>query len=220
MASSPTDGPALPPGFQKPVAGPSRPPASASEDHVPATKPAQAPDSDSDDDDVGPLPAAPGVSRAQATDGIQDFLDRERRQKEKDAAGKEEKLERAEWMMKPPTESDLMSSLDPTKLRSRGFNTAADAARKKAAASDQSLWTETPAERAQRLADEQSGKKRRIENAEDLMTPEEQEKLRRKKKRDKAIAEDLKDFHVRPALLLSHRTPPLLGTPSVETPNS
>lgn len=86
--------------------------------------------------------------------------------------------------------------MDPTKLRSRGFNSAADSKRKEAARKDQSLWTETPAERAQRIADEQSGKKRRIENAEDLLTPEEQEAQRRKKKRDQAISKDLEGYHV------------------------
>lgn len=207
---------------------------------------------------MGPLPAAPGTSRSQfqSDDGVQAFLERERRQKEKDASGKEEKLERAEWMLKPrkcssrilslssvmrrpqrssscvsvslstlqlrnqisclvsPAHLDCVVpftdlhvlhqlgpvALDPTKLRSRGFNSSADAARKKAAAKDQSLWTETPAERAQRLADEQSGKKRRIENAEDLSTPEEREALRRKQKKDRAIAKELEEYNVRARL--------------------
>lgn len=95
--------------------------------------------------------------------------------------------------------TSVTAAMDPTKLRSRGFNSAADANRKKAAASDQSLWTETPAERAQRLADEASGKKRRIENAEDTSTPEEQDARRKKKKRDAAIAKDLEELNVRPS---------------------
>lgn len=56
----------------------------------------------------------------------------------------------------------LNIDLDPTKLKARQFSRAAGPVSSK---TDNSLWTETPAERQQRLADEVSGKKRRVTDA-------------------------------------------------------
>jgi len=64
-------------------------------------------------------------------------------------------------MLVPPSSSDLLGSLDPTKLKARQFARSAAPSKK----TDNSLWTETPAERQQRIADEVSGKKRRAANA-------------------------------------------------------
>jgi len=66
-------------------------------------------------------------------------------------------------MLVPPSSSDLLGNLDPTKLKARQFSRSSAPAVKK---SDNSLWTETPAERQQRLVDEVSGKKRRAVDAE------------------------------------------------------
>lgn len=52
----------------------------------------------------------------------------------------------------------FIKDLDPTKLKARQFSKSAGLVSNKA---DNSLWTETPAERQQRIADEVSGKKRR-----------------------------------------------------------
>jgi hypothetical protein len=52
--------------------------------------------------------------------------------------------------------------LDPTKLKARQFSRGSGSVNSK---TDNSLWTETPAERQQRLADEVSGKKRRVTDA-------------------------------------------------------
>jgi hypothetical protein len=49
------------------------------------------------------------------------------------------------------------------------------------------LWTETPAERQQRLADEVSGKKRKAVNAEDSISPEEALEAQKRQKRDEMI---------------------------------
>lgn len=55
-------------------------------------------------------------------------------------------------------------AIDPTRLtKGRKF---APSTNPYAGSTDTTLWTETPAERQQRLADELSGKKRRKENAE------------------------------------------------------
>lgn len=54
------------------------------------------------------------------------------------------------------------TALDPTKLNKPRQFSRSTATPKTV---DNSLWTETPAERQQRLADEVMGKKRRVENA-------------------------------------------------------
>ena len=53
---------------------------------------------------------------------------------------------------------NIIPELDPTKLKGRQFSRSTAPASGKP---DNSLWTETPGERQQRLADEVSGKKRR-----------------------------------------------------------
>lgn len=62
-----------------------------------------------------------------------------------------------------PTYKEFFPALDPTKLKARQFARSAAPSKKV----DSSLWTETPAERQQRIADEVSGKKRRAANAPD-----------------------------------------------------
>ena len=54
---------------------------------------------------------------------------------------KPKKLHREDWMLRPPTESETMRNLDPTKLKARTF---APASTKKSSSRDSSLWTETP----------------------------------------------------------------------------
>ncbi|KAG5643047.1 hypothetical protein DXG03_001625 [Asterophora parasitica] len=129
---------------------------------------------DSDDDDFGPKPLPAGVKHAE-TDAVREFMEREeRRRKIAEEAAKPKVLQRDEWMLVPPTSSDLLGNLDPTKLKARQFSRSAAPA---AARTDNSLWTETPAERQQRLADEVSGKKRRA--AETHVEEEGDEKRRR-----------------------------------------
>ena len=61
-------------------------------------------------------------------------------------------------MLAPPSASDLLSSIDTTKIRARQFSRATG---REEASKDTTLWTETPAERQQRLAEELSGKRKR-----------------------------------------------------------
>ena len=70
--------------------------------------------------------------------------------------------------------------LDPTKLKARQFSRGTAPA--STSKNDTSLWTETPAERQQRLADEVSGKKRRVTDA----PVDEDEDAKAKKRRRKA----------------------------------
>jgi len=80
-------------------------------------------------------------------------------------------------MLVPPKSGDLLASLDPTKARPRQFARSAAPSRE---TSGSSLWTETPAERQQRLADEVAGRKRRAANAEPEEDPHDAAKRRRR----------------------------------------
>ncbi|KAG6331584.1 hypothetical protein ID866_7504 [Astraeus odoratus] len=193
-------GPALPsaePGpsvLRDPMTRPSRP--------VPEYSDSEDEDSDSE---VGPQPlptvSAPAGAHSEDRSGVQEFLDmEERRRKNVEEASKPKKLVREEWMLVPPKSGDLLGSLDPTKLKARQFGRSSGPARD----SDSSLWTETPAERQKRLADEVSGRKRKAVNAEPEEDPEE---AKRRRKRDEVIRKGV-DEHTRKvrgmALVESH----------------
>ncbi|KAI0825270.1 hypothetical protein BC628DRAFT_1374328 [Trametes gibbosa] len=149
--------PALPPELAaarastaKKVLGPTLPPSAAG--------PRYEEEDDDDDDDVGPRPLPQGYVEEEK-DGVQEFLEREeRRRKQIEEASKPKAPKREEWMLVPPSSSDLLASIDPTKLtKPRQFARTAQPSRN----ADNSLWTETPAERQQRIADEVAGKRRR-----------------------------------------------------------
>ncbi len=73
---------------------------------------------------------------------------------------------------------------------------------------DSNLWTETPAERQQRLADEVSGKRKRVVNAEEAISPEEALEARKKRKRDENIRKGVDEHTVRVSTFqcqISHR---------------
>ena len=70
-----------------------------------------------------------------------------------------------------------------------------------------SLWTETPAERQQRLADEVQGKKRRVTDAA-LVDEEELERKRRRKKEEERMRKGVDDYTRKrrgPALVDRHK---------------
>ena len=85
--------------------------------------------------------------------------------------------------------------LDPTKLKARQFSRSSGGPVNNK--SDNSLWTETPAERQQRLADEVSGKKRRITDA-----PVDDETTtganKRRKQDEERIKKNVDEYTVRP----------------------
>lgn len=80
---------------------------------------------------------------------------------------------------------------DPTKLtKGRQFSKSAAPAREV----DTSLWTETPAERQQRLADEVMGKRRRAVNAE----PDEADdpETRKRRRHDEEVRRGVEEYTV------------------------
>ncbi|KAJ3551064.1 hypothetical protein NM688_g4939 [Phlebia brevispora] len=174
-------GPALPPSLQKRYGGV---------------------DDEDEDEDIGPMPMPGGVSIIES-DGVKEFLEKEeRRRQQVEEASKPKALKREEWMLVPPSSSDLLGSIDPTKLtKPRQFSRSTAPARNV----DTSLWTETPAERQQRLADEVAGKRRRAVNADPDVGDESTElEARKRRRRDEEIRRGVDQY------TKQHRGGPLL----------
>lgn len=166
-------GPALPPHLAAArTAGPSRPTQPTSiTPSVPSTRYQQEEDEESDDD-IGPKP--PGAEEAgPEKSGVEEFLEREKRRAERiEEESKPKALKRDEWMLVPP-EAGIMSScmspwslspfhqivanelVDPLRKRPTTFNRSS-----KEVVVDNTMWTETPAQKQQRMADEAAGVKR------------------------------------------------------------
>ena len=68
------------------------------------------------------------------------------------------KPKRDEWMIVPPKSEDWASKVDPTKIKSRKFQTGKGAKAPQKSGGDSTLWTETPDEKRRRLADEVMGR--------------------------------------------------------------
>ncbi|KAL1716132.1 hypothetical protein EV715DRAFT_293581 [Schizophyllum commune] len=120
--------------------------------------PAPAPyDDDDSDDDVGPKPLSAPAVRHDENEGIRRFMEVEqRRREEAENASKPKALQRESWMLVPPSASELLSNIDPTKKRTFSTSTLAPASSRKK--NEPNLWTETPQERLQRLKDEVMGR--------------------------------------------------------------
>ncbi|KAG7090559.1 hypothetical protein E1B28_009667 [Marasmius oreades] len=146
---------------------------------------------DDSDDDVGPMPLPAGYENPADVDGVKQFLEQEeKRRKNIEEAAKPKALKRDEWMLKPPSSSELLSTLDPSKLtKGRQFSRSTAPAK----TTDNSLWTETPAERQHRLADEVSGKKRKAANSVDQLSPEEVMEISKRRRRDEEIRQSVLD---------------------------
>lgn len=68
-------------------------------------------DEDSDDDDVGPKPLPAGLQPMHEKDAVAEFIEREERRRKNEEVAKEPKaLKREEWMLVPPSSSDLLGS--------------------------------------------------------------------------------------------------------------
>jgi len=150
-------------------------------------------DSDSSDDGVGPKPsAAPLVE----SDGVAEFLESEQRRKDDlEGVGKSKALKREEWMLAPPSSSDLLGSLDPKKLRQTKKTFSAATSTSRDTKIDNTLWTETPAERQKRLAEEMSGKRKRATNDNAEISQEEAAEKRRKVLADEEMRRKVDEYN-------------------------
>jgi Protein of unknown function (DUF3752) len=98
----------------------------------------------------------------------------------------------------------LHTALDPTKLnKPRQFSRSTAPAK----VVDNTLWTETPVERQQRLADEVMGKKRRVENADPEAQGDEADNDAHKRRRREAELQRQVDEYTVRCQLLSSREP-------------
>ena len=155
-------------------------------------------------------------------------------------AARPKMLKRDEWMLVPPSSSDLLSSaplfpssprpppspptvnfliyfllcndvmvlnysfvlytaLDPTKLnKPRQFSRSTSTPK----TVDNTLWTETPAEKQQRLADEVMGKRRRAENADPDQEGDEEEEGAKRRKREAELQRQVEEHTVRSGIIL------------------
>jgi len=172
--------------------------------YAPTYNPDTYDDDDDDDDDYGPKPLPAGMSHEEP-DAVKRFIEREQKQRQlAEEASKPKAAKRDEWMLVPPTSSGLLGSLDPTKLSkprqfSRGIGPAAPSAK------DMSLWTESPQERQQRLADEVSGKKRRVTEA--TVDPEMEAANKRRRQQEDTIRHQVEEYNRKrrgPALIDKH----------------
>lgn len=136
------------------VVGPAPPPAPLNER---PDAPAEQEPGCSSEDEIGPaLPPAPGQYDAQIEAKRQQAIADENTARE---AAK--KPQREEWMLVPPKQDDWSARVDPTKLKNRKFNSGkgSKAPSQKGSGLD-TLWTETPEQKRQRLEDEVMGVKK------------------------------------------------------------
>ncbi|KAL8816381.1 MAG: hypothetical protein Q9223_004595 [Gallowayella weberi] len=138
--------------------GPAPPPAPLSErpSPTPQTQNPSQTNSDSDSDDFGPsLPPPNGHTAPDHTPSSHNPTTTSEPSPKPQA--------REEWMLVPPTSTDWSSRLDPTKLRNRKFNTGKSSKgppSKPGATGIDTIWTETPEQKRQRLQDEMMGVKK------------------------------------------------------------
>ncbi|KAK6904527.1 hypothetical protein I204_06870 [Kwoniella mangroviensis CBS 8886] len=191
--------PAGPAGPSLPAAGPSLPSAGAA---AGPSRPPAAYEEDSDDDDViGPMPVLTNGEEDSAGSAVREFLEREERRRkilEEESRPKEKKRE--EWMLVPPS-SGVLSNVDPLRKRPSTFSKST----REPESVDHSVWTETPAEKAQRIADEVAGIKRKKDKAgERIMSFDEEQEERRKRRREEDIRNTLQAHNRGPSLLDQH----------------
>jgi hypothetical protein len=100
-------------------------------------------------------------------------------------------------MLAPPSSSEALASLDPTKIKNRQFSRATG---RDEVSKDATLWTETPAERQKRLEDELSGKRKRVANS---TNEDEEESLRKRRKMQEELGKEIDEHNVSASLSFS-----------------
>ncbi|KAL3439039.1 hypothetical protein BDV09DRAFT_53981 [Aspergillus tetrazonus] len=133
------------------VIGPSLPPPTSNTDNH--SDNSNNSDSDSDDEDFGPSLPPPSGSVPQQPAPEQSLSRHDPSEVEPKPAPK-----RDAWMLAPPTGGSDRSRVDPTKLRSRKFQSGPRVGNAPAGRGGvDSSWTETPEEKIRRLQDEAMG---------------------------------------------------------------
>lgn len=138
---------AAPPPPKRAIRGPAPPPASLAE--RPNSPPSPSPSSSSSsEDEYGP--ALPGAARTSSHQ-----IHPSMRPNAAAADPEPDIPRRDDWMLAPPSAEPGYRERDPTKLRSRKFASGATATTRPRDGSGgiSSIWTETPEEKARRLAD-------------------------------------------------------------------
>lgn len=131
------------------VVGPAMPPAPLEQR---PTEPAQQQeDESSDDDDFGPSLPPTGAEL------LEDGASTKPEGYAVEAQAEPGKPKRDDWMTMPPEQDGLVSRMDPSKLRARGFNTGKGAKAPAEKGGDSSAWHETPEQKRKRLEDEMMG---------------------------------------------------------------
>lgn len=162
-------GPALPPGFQsisteavsKPrIIGPMRPQFDTTRP-PPVTSNAQGrSDDDSDDDIIGPRPPSSADIEVGLERTKMDIEARSQSKKDQMSGKKDAKPKRDSWMTELPPDLSKNFGLGPRKFRSRAIELG-----------DQSVWTDTPADKARKAKEGNKGSKRSATEEEPLRTP-------------------------------------------------
>ncbi|KAI9016025.1 hypothetical protein DFJ74DRAFT_770597 [Hyaloraphidium curvatum] len=179
-----------PPAPKRRVAGPTLPPSD-----LPAPSPAQHPAYGyaDDDDVVGPSAAFAAAGPDDEEEALRRMEEIDRRARAaKEAAeggrGKEEKLERGEWMLVPPEAKRLGMTVE---MQSRGFSKTT-----KEYDLDRSSWTDTPADKERKFKEELASRgKKKAKEEEPQLTMRDLEQAK--------IAEELNKSRGKP-LLESH----------------
>ena len=184
------------------VLGPSLPPAPLDQRPTsppePPSKPNAKSDIDSDSDsDLGPALPSASSDRAELHDVSISTLP-------ETLPATTTTLERPEWMLRPPSPTSWTSRIDTTKLRNRKFVTGkpSNPAPSRDAGGISETWTETVAQKRQRLEDEMLGLKAPSALGEGAAEQERKRKklLKEQDKRRKEVGE------TRPSLYETHQT--------------
>lgn len=160
-------GPALPPGFQKKeenvsrtrVIGPMRPPqfehprADISSDEKNAS-------SDEEEDLIGPAPPAETDMNFGFERTKMDVEARSKAKKDQMTGQKDSKPKRESWMTELPPDLSKNFGLGPRKFRARAVEVG-----------DQSVWTDTPADKARKSREGDRGSKRSADDSDPVRTP-------------------------------------------------
>lgn len=161
-------GPALPPGFQKKkeevtrakVIGPMRPPESVSTAALSSNAVENTISSDEDGDVIGPtLPTAKDIDVGFERTKM-DIEARSMAKKDQMTGKKDAKPKRETWMTELPPDLSKNFGLGPRKFRARAVEVG-----------DQSVWTDTPADKARKSKEGNRGSKRGGGDDEPVRTP-------------------------------------------------